>query len=105
MRFDGKIRQNRICGKLIQTQKIILHGSRRNLQVASTQAKGFVEKPSCSCERPVREFQFPNQLKNRESPAMRDLRFAPTSFRTPKTTFSTVPKACGYLENKKFEGR
>jgi hypothetical protein len=35
----------------------------------------------------VREIQFPNQLKNRESPAKRDLRFAPASFRTPKTLF------------------
>jgi hypothetical protein len=38
---------------LVQTQKIILHGS-RNLQVASAQAKGTVEKPKlteCHSER------------------------------------------------------
>jgi hypothetical protein len=92
MRFDGKIRQNRICGKLIQTQKIISHGSR-------------------PCGRPRKLKGLLKNLLVRardwfgNSNSRTNLKTAKASFRTPKTTFSTVPKACGYLENKKFEGR
>ena len=39
--------------------------------------------------------------RNRESPAKRDLRFAPTSFRTPKTFFPTPYKGLDSIAQRR----